>query len=114
MMQGFYSQGKDWLTLCKPNLVLMVVFTALSGYFIAEPLVIEWQVLGLIFGGVFLSGCGAHILNQYYEREIDSLMTRTKNRPLPLKKNQTQHLPFYNQRLRYKITTQSGKHNHQH
>ena len=86
MMQGFYSQRKDWLTLCKPNLVLMVVFTALSGYFIAEPLVIEWQVLGLIFGGVFLSGCGAHILNQYYEREIDSLMTRTKNRPLPLRK----------------------------
>ena len=85
-MQGFYSQRKDWLELCKPNLVLMVVFTALSGYFIAEPLVVEWQVLGLIFGGVFLSGCGAHILNQYYEREIDSLMTRTKNRPLPLKK----------------------------
>ena len=43
-MQGFYSQGKDWLTLCKPNLVLMVVFTALSGYFIAEPLVIIYRM----------------------------------------------------------------------
>ncbi len=85
-LHSLYIQRKDWLELCKPNLVLMVVFTALTGYWVANPPVMERQVIFLIFMGVFLSGCGSHILNQYYERQTDSLMERTKNRPLPLKK----------------------------
>ena len=53
-LQNFCLQRKaiGWNS-ANQNLVLMVVFTALSGYFIAEPLVIEWQVLGFIFGVFF-------------------------------------------------------------
>ena len=43
--------------------------------------VFHWSQVALI--GTALASCGAAVLNQYLERDVDNLMQRTRNRPLP-------------------------------
>ena len=81
--RNIYLQKSYWLEACKLRLVTMVVFTTLIGYFAAIPSQINWYHFFLLNFAVFVSACGAHLLNQYFERKSDALMDRTKNRPLP-------------------------------
>ena len=65
-------------------LILIAGITALiiEGSMLADPV-----KLGLFLIGLFLTGGSANALNQYFERDIDSKMTRTSaRRPLPLRK----------------------------
>lgn len=68
--------------LTKPRLSLMSVLTALGGYWIMNPVVSFEVLMSLIIGTSFAAG-GASALNQYLERDLDGLMERTRNRPLP-------------------------------
>ena len=70
--------------LIKYKLSLAVTFSSVTGYFIYRNSFDE-SLLFLV-AGVFLLASGSAALNQYSEREYDALMSRTKNRPLPLKK----------------------------
>jgi heme o synthase len=70
--------------LVKYKLSLAVTFSSVTGYFIFRN-DITGSLLFLTIG-VFLLASGSAALNQYTEREFDALMSRTKNRPLPLKK----------------------------
>jgi len=67
--------------LIKYRLSLAVVFSSVTGYFISGTGI----SLNLLYlsAGVFLLAAGSAALNQYSERETDSLMGRTKNRPIP-------------------------------
>lgn len=74
-----------YLQLTKPSIMFLVVFTGTTA------LVFEGSLLGepvkflLVLLGLFLSGGSANALNQYFERDIDSRMTRTsQRRPLPM------------------------------
>jgi protoheme IX farnesyltransferase len=69
------------LSLTKIRISLLVTLTAVTGYFLAAR-GISIQMLAPATA-VFLLACGACALNQYQEKEIDSLMERTKDRPLP-------------------------------
>ncbi len=76
----------DYLNLMKPRVMSLVVFTAFVGYYSATPLVENAinPILALI--GIFAIALGAGasgVLNQWYDRDIDLLMERTKNRPIP-------------------------------
>lgn len=74
--------GKDWAELFKAKLVTMSVITAAlafwagRGYF--DPLALFQVSLG-----VALIGAGAGALNELLEIEVDLMMARTRNRPLP-------------------------------
>jgi len=76
----------DYFRLMKPRVMSLVVFTAFVGYYISVPTV-EYNLnpfLALI--GIFAIALGAGasgVLNQWYDRDIDKLMDRTKNRPIP-------------------------------
>lgn len=75
---------KDYIILTKPGIVVLVLITTLTGMYFAkrgmpDTALVFWTLLG-----TGLSSAGVASLNQYFERDIDSLMTRTKNRPLPL------------------------------
>jgi len=61
---------------------LAVSFSAIAGYLIAKS-VLDYSVV-YVFIGVFLLTGGASALNQYQERSTDALMSRTKNRPIPM------------------------------
>jgi protoheme IX farnesyltransferase len=72
----------DYIALLKPRVMSLVVFTALVGLVIApghlHPVLAITSILCIAVGG---GASGA--LNMWYERDIDALMTRTANRPLP-------------------------------
>ena len=73
---------RDFLALTKPRVMALVVFTGLCGL-LAAPVAIQ-PVLG--FTAVLciaLGGGAAGALNQWYEADLDALMKRTAQRPLP-------------------------------
>ena len=73
------------LELTKYRLSLSVIFSSVAGYLIAiDSFSIETFLL-LFFGGFFLVGA-SNGFNQIIEKERDSIMDRTKNRPIPLGK----------------------------
>jgi protoheme IX farnesyltransferase len=72
----------DFLALTKPRLNFLVVVTAAVGYFLGAGDTLEMVRLVQAIGGTALVAGGAAGLNQIYERETDSLMWRTRTRPL--------------------------------
>jgi protoheme IX farnesyltransferase len=65
---------------------MMVVVTASIGYFLGAnesgvSLGASYYILAML--GTGLAGCGASVLNQYIERDVDAKMKRTENRPIP-------------------------------
>ena len=74
---------QDYLALCKPKVVSLIVFTAVVGMFLATPNMVPWDVL--IYGiiGIGLAASSAATINHVIDYRIDSIMARTMRRPLP-------------------------------
>ncbi len=74
---------KNYLRLCKPNVVLEMLFTALVGMLLAVPGVppLATAVFGII--GIALAASSAAAINHFIDRKADAQMARTENRPLP-------------------------------
>ena len=64
------------------GLSISVVFSALAGYLLGAETVDFVTLVLLAFGGYFMVGA-SNAYNQIIERELDILMDRTKNRPIP-------------------------------
>jgi heme o synthase len=77
------SRMLDYLSLAKPELTLLSVITALTGYYVGSAGVLNASLLAHTLFGTALVGGGAGALNQYVERHYDALMKRTENRPIP-------------------------------
>lgn len=73
----------DYLELTKPRVTLMVVLTMAFGFYLGSSGAMDWVKLVHALLGTALVAGGTSALNQYWEREIDAKMLRTKNRPLP-------------------------------
>ncbi len=73
----------DYLELAKARLGALVVLTACVGYVLGARGEISLRGLAAAVVGTALSAFGANILNQWREAERDSLMLRTRERPLP-------------------------------
>jgi protoheme IX farnesyltransferase len=73
----------DLLALTKPRVVVMILVTTLVGYYVGLVGAPDYiRMLHLIIGTVLAAG-GTLALNQYWERDVDALMQRTRSRPLP-------------------------------
>ena len=59
--------------------------SAILGYLLGPGAIIPFQVLLLCLGGFLITGA-SNAFNQIWERDLDKLMIRTQNRPLPLGK----------------------------
>jgi protoheme IX farnesyltransferase len=72
------------LRLGKPRVVVLIVFTAVIGMFLATPGMPP--AAGLLFGavGIALVATSAAALNCLVEQKLDARMTRTRGRPLPM------------------------------
>jgi len=77
------ARVRDFVTLAKPRLNMLVVASALAGYAMAdgEPLGLL-RICGVLLGTLLVAG-GASAFNQVLERDIDARMRRTRTRPLP-------------------------------
>lgn len=73
---------QEYLALCKPKIVVMIVFTAIVGMFLSSPGTIPLSNLLLGSLGICLAAASAAVINQVVDQKIDSEMVRTKNRPL--------------------------------
>jgi len=74
---------RDLVALTKPAIMSLLLLTALGGMFLAERGVPPFGLLAAtLIGGAAASG-GAASLNQYFDRDIDERMRRTRKRPLP-------------------------------
>ena len=74
-----------YIQLTKPSIMLLVIITGATALFMEGSLINQPFKFFLVLTALYLSGGSANAFNQYFERDIDSLMERTKNRrPLPL------------------------------
>src|SRR5690606_26526379 len=77
------ASWRDYYELGKPRVVMLIMFTAIAGMFLAAP---GWPPLNaLIFGslGIALAASSAAAVNHVLDRRFDEQMARTRNRPLP-------------------------------
>ncbi|TDU43791.1 protoheme IX farnesyltransferase [Gelidibacter sediminis] len=72
----------DFKEITKMRLSLSVVFSAIAGYLLGAESIDFGIVVLLAFGGYFMVGA-SNAYNQIIERDLDALMDRTKNRPIP-------------------------------
>jgi protoheme IX farnesyltransferase len=78
-----YVDWRDYYELTKPRVVMLIVFTAIVGMFLAVP---TWPGLTpLVFGtiGIGMAASAAAVFNHVLDARIDIHMLRTRGRPLP-------------------------------
>ncbi len=72
-----------YLELTKPRITFLIVLTAAAGFALASQARIDYTSLVRAMAGIALLSSGIATINQYMERDLDALMRRTANRPLP-------------------------------
>ena len=72
----------DFKSITKIRLSISVVFSSVAGYFLAAEAIQIKPLILLVLGGYFMVGA-SNAFNQIIERDLDALMQRTKNRPIP-------------------------------
>jgi len=73
----------DLVALAKPRVVLMVMVTTAVGYYVGLTHAPDYTRLVHLLIGTLLAAGGTLALNQYWERDVDARMERTRARPLP-------------------------------
>ena len=86
---------RDYYELTKPRVVLLIVFTAIVGMFLAVPGLPPLVALVLGSLGIALAASSAAVVNHVLDARIDANMSRTRARPLPQGRlNEVQALAF--------------------
>ena len=82
------SNLRSYFSLTKPRVVVLLQITALCSVLVHDQLGGELdantvRTMLVVFVGGYLSAGGANAINMWYDRDIDPLMTRTKDRAVP-------------------------------
>ena len=83
VLKTTHARWREYLELCKPNVVALIVFTAVVGMLLAAPGMVPLDAL--VFGtlGIGLAAGSAAAINHVVDRKIDAIMGRTRGGPLP-------------------------------
>ena len=81
--QTLSARLPQYYNLCKPKVVMLIVFTAIVGMLLATESFPPWDIF--VFGniGIALASASGAVVNHWVDQRIDGLMDRTKQRPLP-------------------------------
>lgn len=71
------------IALTKPGIIRLNAFAAFGGFWVASKWEIDWLLLLYMLIGSSLTMASACVINNYWDRDLDARMERTKNRPLP-------------------------------
>lgn len=74
---------KKYYNLCKPKVVLLIVFTAVVGMLLSMPGALPLGKFIAATIGIGLASASGAALNHWVDQRIDTIMERTQNRPLP-------------------------------
>jgi protoheme IX farnesyltransferase len=72
-----------FVELTKPRITFLIVLTSAAGFYLASVGSVNYRLLLSSMFGITLLSSGVATINQYMERDLDGLMRRTANRPLP-------------------------------
>jgi len=72
-----------YLELTKPRITFLIVLTSAAGFALASSGAVNYAAMLSAMLGIALLSSGLATINQYMERDLDALMRRTANRPLP-------------------------------
>ena len=73
----------DYVRLTKPRIISLLLFTAVCGMYAAAAGPVRWTVVVALLGGGYLAPGGANAMNCAFDGDIDQVMTRTQDRPVP-------------------------------
>ena len=76
------SLFKAYVALTKPRIIVLLLFTALGGMFLAAQGAPDLVVMLVVLTAGALASAGANALNQWFDRDIDEAMSRTRKRPV--------------------------------
>ena len=76
------AKVQSYVALTKPRIIELLLITTVPTMFVAARHVPSLRLMGITVVGGALAAGGANALNMVYDRDIDALMERTKNRPL--------------------------------
>ncbi len=74
---------REYYRITKPRVVGLIVFTAIVGMFLATPSLPDLALLFIATLGIGLAAAAGAAVNHILDEDRDSLMKRTRNRPLP-------------------------------
>jgi protoheme IX farnesyltransferase len=80
---SFRERVAAYAELTKPRITFLIVLTSAAGFALASRSGIDYVAMLRALLGIGLLSSGIATLNQYAERDLDGLMRRTANRPLP-------------------------------
>ena len=80
--QTSISRFEDFKAITKMGLSISVVFSSIAGYLLAATEIDPFVIISLAAGGYCMVGA-SNVFNQIIEKDLDALMVRTKNRPIP-------------------------------
>ena len=72
----------DYIALMKPRVMSLVVFTGFAGMLVA-PGHLHWLLASVAVLCIAVAAGASGAINMWYDRDIDAVMERTRNRPLP-------------------------------
>jgi heme o synthase len=72
-----------FVELTKPRITFLIVLTSAAGFYLGSRGNVNYALLLAAMFGITLLSSGVATINQYLERDLDALMRRTADRPLP-------------------------------
>ena len=88
---GLIAVVGSYVALTKPRIISLLLVTTVPAMIVAEQgMPSIWLILVTLIGGTLAAG-GANAINCYVDRDIDGMMARTRDRPLPAGAVEPQH-----------------------
>ena len=92
---GLANTARAYVALTKPGIVLELLVIAVPAMILAEGGWPGLDLIALVLLGGALAGGGAQVINQWYDHEIDAIMPRTAQRPIPAGKIAPRHALYW-------------------
>src|SRR6266511_1832085 len=80
---GAKARAAAYVELTKPRITFLIVLTSAAGFFLGSRAAVNYLTFAHAMIGIGLLSSGLATLNQFMERDLDGLMRRTAERPLP-------------------------------